>query len=750
MIQPSFYYGLALLAATSFFWSVSSVKAQQLAQWNYDVPVVSASDTLPAPWVGGLNAVQYNTIDINNDDQDDLLLFDRTTNTLLPFLRESNQWIYAPEYAALFPANLQSWVLLKDYNGDGHPDLFTASGSRGISLYQNTTENQGLLSWELITGNIRTIALASGANVTLQVNSSDYPAIVDVDQDGDLDVVNYSVIGSGELLFHQNQSMEQYGNADSLVYQTISMQWGEVEECNCGLFAFGDQTCDELPEGSRTATQAKLQHVGGKALLVLDADGDQDMDVLSGDEGCFGMTFLENIPVDSQVFFQQLTNGYPDNTLPSSGIFFPGAYLADGDGDGVDDLILSPNASTNVGNNIDFKNSSWLYKNEGTAQQPQWQYLSSSFLQEGMIDVGEDAVPALADYDADGDLDLFIGSRGMLHTDGFYAGLYLYENVGNAQQPIFRFVTDDFLQLSNWKAQEIKPYFADINQDGKKDLLITVRESANRASNLYALLNQARSSDEPYVLVAEQRQVLNLPFRSEDNLAFYDVDQDRHLDVLVGKQSGNLVYYRNQSSAFPPQWVEEDDAFAGIGRNARGLFLAPTVIAANQDSIPQILSSDVSGNLLLRPMLSDSENIKVDTVLTQNALLSTDLPVSLGRQSWLATGQLSGDGAVTVVVGSQRGGVSLLQLSTDLNSGESPSIVVYPNPSDGATIVKTNNAMRSLQVINVAGQLVYDQVLPTPVSQTSFNVDSFPVGLYIVRTLLAGGEAVSTKLLVKH
>ena len=50
--------------------------------------------------------------------------------------------------------------------------------------------------------------------------------------------------------------------------------------------------------------------------------------------------------------------------------------------------------------------------------------------------MGEDAVPALADYDADGDLDLFIGSRGEIHEDGFYAKLYLYENTGNAPETI--------------------------------------------------------------------------------------------------------------------------------------------------------------------------------------------------------------------------------------------------------------------------------------------------------------------------
>ena len=321
--DPSFsLYKSTFLIVTLLCCKAIEGYSQRIAQWDYTVPVVNESDTLSLASAGGLNAVQYNPIDLNGNGRDDLLLFDRSSNTLHPFLRENNQWIYAAEYAALLPKNLQSWVLLVDYDSDGDQDLFTASGGRGISVYRNDEAGNGLLNWTRIAETVRTTAFASGVSVTLQVNSSDYPAIVDVDQDGDLDIINYSVIGSGELILHQNQSIEQYGHADSLVYQTTDIQWGDVEECDCGLFAFGDQTCEELNGGSRQLEQAKLQHIGGKALLILDADGDQDLDILSGDEGCFGIAFLENEPVNNQVFFQQVITDYPADTQSASPLFF--------------------------------------------------------------------------------------------------------------------------------------------------------------------------------------------------------------------------------------------------------------------------------------------------------------------------------------------------------------------------------------------------------------------------------------------
>ncbi|MEO0330093.1 MAG: T9SS type A sorting domain-containing protein [Bacteroidota bacterium] len=742
-------------------------ECQRVAEWDFSVPASQGNDELTLAWAGGLNAVQYNSIRLNDDSQDDLLLFDRSSNTLHPFLRQNNQWIYAPEYAPLFPNDLQSWVALKDYDQDGDQDLFTASGGRGISVYRNDRDEGNELRWTLMIETLRTVAFASGATVTLQVNSTDYPAIVDVDGDGDLDIVNYSVIGSGNLILHQNQSIEQFNRPDSLVYQTTNIRWGEVEECDCELFAFGNQTCDDLNSGSRNGDsrnggyqnnnakileEAKLEHVGGKALLIVDADGDGDLDALSGDEGCYGTAFLENQSQSSVVTFRQLNTNYPENTQPASSVFFPGAYLADVNADGIKDLLFSPNASTNVGNSIDFKSSSWWYRNDGTEQVPNWQWQTSGFLQDEMIDVGENAAPALADYDADGDLDLFIGSRGNLRADGFYSGLYLYENVGNAQQPSFQFVTRNFLSLTDWKLQELKPYFADINQDGKIDLLISGRESVSRETRLYALLNQAEAGS-PVDFQPSQRQPLTLAFRSEDNLAFYDVNQDQQIDVLVSKQSGNLIYYQNQSPDFPPQWVQEDDAFAGIDRNARGLFLASAIVDIDGDGSAEIISTNTSGNLLIRPIDTDSEeDIIIDTVMVQNALLSKTVSVQLGRQNWLATGQII-SGSTTVLVGSQRGGVSLLQLNQgEPTDGEEIALNVFPNPAIDAslTTVRANRAISSVQIISVNGQVVHELFLAQPLSQLSLETAVLPVGLYIVRAFLEQGGAISTRLLVRN
>ena len=97
-----------------------------------------AGTELLMPWAGGLNAAQYNIMDLNEDGQDDLVIFDRTADKIITFLNEDNQYRYAPEYQNYFPSDITNWLLLRDFNCDGKKDIFTGN-SLGIKVYTNVT-----------------------------------------------------------------------------------------------------------------------------------------------------------------------------------------------------------------------------------------------------------------------------------------------------------------------------------------------------------------------------------------------------------------------------------------------------------------------------------------------------------------------------------------------------------------------------------------------------------------------------------
>ena len=715
-------------------------------QWIIEPKDVIAidEDTLTLAGAGGLNAVQYNTLDVNQDDTPDLVLFDRTSEELLVFLRQDGQYQFAPKYTALFPS-LQNWVLLLDYNCDGKKDIVTSSGKRSITVYRNETSDDGLLAWQLVTEQVSTLGF-SGFILALQVNPSDIPVVKDVDQDGDLDIVTYNVNGRGYLEYYQNQSQEQYQTCDSLVFVAQDRRWGSLQECTCDQFVFGDQTCADL--GSR---QAKELHAGGKSLLALDADGDGDLDYLSGEEDCYGLYYLENAGDANETRFESVVSSYPQTVQPTTSLNFPAAFYEDVTQDGTRDLLVSPNLSVNLGNSIDFSASSWLYRNVGTNEQPVWEWSTSTFLQEDMIDVGENAVPAFTDYDADGDLDLFIGNRGIPRSDGFYAGVYFYENIGDAQQPVFQWRTADFLNLSQLRLSDLKVYFADLNGDAQPELLVSGAEGPSNDGSLYLLENSA-STGQPAQYAASQAQRIDLDFSAQDNLAFYDVDRDGQTDLLLGKQRGNLVYYRNASGGLIPQWVLSDEAAGGIEGGITELFLSPLLTDLDGDGTTELLTTDISGCLLVRPdfirALNQSTAVLPDTVKMYNSLLSENRALTLGNQSWLAAAPLFGNRRPALVVGTRRGGISVYQLDSEIIPTREVDLLLFPNPAEQDVTLQASEAIMEVQLINLAGQLLQQTTLLEPAPEVTFGVAPLAAGLYIVRATLANGQVHTQKLII--
>ncbi len=73
-----------------------------------------------------------------------------------------------------------------------------------------------------------------------------------------------------------------------------------------------------------------------------------------------------------------------------------------------------------------------MYKNSGTDDAPVFSFSTDSFLQDQMIDVGDNAVPAFNDFDGDGDQDLFVSQN---KTPNATATVRLYENTGTAASP---------------------------------------------------------------------------------------------------------------------------------------------------------------------------------------------------------------------------------------------------------------------------------------------------------------------------
>ncbi|NJM26377.1 MAG: VCBS repeat-containing protein, partial [Bacteroidia bacterium] len=310
-------------------WFVCLLPLHVFAQFTYtfdqSVPVTSDDDTpLSLPWAGGLNAAQYNALDIDGDGDNDLVLFDRMANKVITYVNTNNQYLYAPEFEALFPGDITNWILLRDFNCDGRKDIFTGD-VLGIKVYTNETQPGGTLTWKRfrfyvgpgLTKSDVLLTKGFSGKINLQLQFDDLPSIADIDGDGDLDILNVKFTGTGSVEFHQNFSQERYGRCDSLDFERITQNYGGITECECGVFAFNSNSCTE-PGGGR------VEHAGGKALLSIDVDNDQNMDLVFSEASCTRLFLFHNEGTSANPVFTSAQD-FPV-TDPVNFLLFPAAY----------------------------------------------------------------------------------------------------------------------------------------------------------------------------------------------------------------------------------------------------------------------------------------------------------------------------------------------------------------------------------------------------------------------------------------
>ena len=175
---------------------------------SHDLIVSKMGDTLNSAWAGGINSAQISTMDLNFDQLEDVVVFDKSGNKILTFINSVDHYYYDSQYEKFFP-KIENWMLLRDFNGDGKKDIFH-SVSGGIGVWKNTSSNNIISFSQEISPYIHSLQYNFKSN--LYVSKNDIPDINDIDMDGDLDVVTFSILG-GNLEYHQNLSVDSgYGS----------------------------------------------------------------------------------------------------------------------------------------------------------------------------------------------------------------------------------------------------------------------------------------------------------------------------------------------------------------------------------------------------------------------------------------------------------------------------------------------------------------------------------------------------------
>lgn len=653
---------------------------------SFSVQVYDADNTvLKNAWAGGLNACQFNAMDLNQDGTNDLVLFDRHGNRLLTFENAgiSNQisYLYKPEYESSFP-RFNDWLIIADYNGDGLDDLFTYSlGYAGIKVYKNTSSKK--ISFDLVVP--KYLKSKQGSIYTnILVTYADCPAIVDLDRDGDLDILTFYGLGLFVEL-HKNMSIEKYGNADSLIYEKVDFCWGKFAESP-------ESNIIKLDTCLNSSYLAKEPKHTGSTFLVQDLNGDGLDDLLLGDVDYPNVILLTNGGTSDEALMISQTNEFPEQS-PLNLVSFPVLKTLDVNNDQKKDLLASSFDPSLLKSEV--TESAWLYLNNGSNNTPDFQLQSRNFLQDQMIDAGAASLPVLHDFDNDGLTDLFIGNYGNLDTSyydefqilqcRYRSKLAYYKNTGTLTQPVFKVIDTDFANISSIFPDDdpvtgLFPTFGDVDADGDEDLI-----TGNGTGTLFYFENQSISYNDPvFVLISDNYQQIDVGAFSTPQLI--DLTGDNLLDLAIGNQNGTLTFYRNTGTSTQAEFTFTTDSLGKVNVRDPNLsysgYSVPCFFKSFDNKLGLIVGSesgkisyykDIENNLL-------GQFTKTDDAYTW---------VSEGIRTAPALGELNGDEFPDLIVGNYAGGLGFYQGKTpspfnidESNNIKSYQYEIYPNPAD--------------------------------------------------------------------
>ncbi|MAV59628.1 MAG: hypothetical protein CMG07_06775 [Candidatus Marinimicrobia bacterium] len=420
-------------------------------------------------------------------------------------------------------SELVSTPTFSDIDSDGDFDFFSGNSSNGsLTFYENIGMDNSLPIFNYVTNFWQEISIIGDLNLR---HGASAVTFIDIDNDNDLDL-SWGDYFQPSLYIIMNVGNSTEPNMDN---SNIILE-----------FPYNDP----------------IQTAGQNMPTFADIDGDFDNDLfVTVLFGAYGTQYVNN-------FYHYKNNGSFSNPvydIETSNFletldFYSDACpeFADIDNDGDLDLFIGTEIDYST---FPFRGRIKYFKNTGNTAQPFFDLIDPYFLG---TNIGTNLCPDLIDIDNDGDLDMFIGE--------WNGKIKFFENIGNAANFNFNYIGDleayddqgsySIIDLSG----RAGPRFIDIDNDDDFDLFIG---TVDGLITYYQNIGNAENSSFSFVT----NSFSQIDVHSNAKIDFFDIDSDDDFDLLVGSANNNLILYKNIGNNYNPNFIFDSSLDILNGQN---------------------------------------------------------------------------------------------------------------------------------------------------------------------------------------